>query len=131
MPWLSVNHTWLGAVSAVPTPLFALEVQRAGMPGAPGAGLPGRETWVIVLGASRQRPGMARDLLLFLGTKHAHRAGRTGSADAIRTRAVTRRIDRNTGPGETGADPAPHFRVVLAYAAREDEDIQALEGGDH
>src|SRR4051812_10976152 len=38
MPWLSVNHTWLCAVSAVPTPLFALEVQRAAIPGAPGAG---------------------------------------------------------------------------------------------
>src|SRR5690348_8675921 len=38
MPWLRVNQTWLGDVSAVPTPLFALEVQRAAMPGAPGAG---------------------------------------------------------------------------------------------
>ena len=38
MPWLSVNHTRLRAVSAVPTPLLALEVHRAGMPGQPGAG---------------------------------------------------------------------------------------------
>src|SRR5579875_2214274 len=37
MPWLSVYHTRLIAVSAVPTPLFALEVHRAGMPGRPGA----------------------------------------------------------------------------------------------
>src|SRR5437667_11261698 len=28
MPWLSVNHTRLRAVSAVPTPLLALEVHR-------------------------------------------------------------------------------------------------------
>jgi hypothetical protein len=36
-PWLSVNHTRLVATSAVPTPLFSLEVHRAGMPGHPGA----------------------------------------------------------------------------------------------
>jgi hypothetical protein len=36
-PWLSVNHTRLVAASAVPTPLFALEVQRAGMHGHSGA----------------------------------------------------------------------------------------------
>src|SRR5258706_3843678 len=38
MPCLSVNHTRLRAVSAVPTPLLALEVHRAGMPGQQGAG---------------------------------------------------------------------------------------------
>src|ERR1043166_7417060 len=38
MPWLRVNQTRLRAVSAVPTPLLALEVHRAGMPGDPGAG---------------------------------------------------------------------------------------------
>jgi len=32
-----VNQTRLPASSAVPTPTFALEVQRAGMPGHPGA----------------------------------------------------------------------------------------------
>jgi hypothetical protein len=32
-----VNHTRLVAVNAVPTALFALEVQRAGMPGEPKA----------------------------------------------------------------------------------------------
>src|SRR5438067_13855740 len=37
MPWLSANHTRLEAVSAVPTPLLALDVQRGGMPGQPGA----------------------------------------------------------------------------------------------
>ena len=40
MPWLSVNHTRLCADSAVPTPLFELEVHRAGMPGPPGAAGP-------------------------------------------------------------------------------------------
>ena len=37
MPWLSVNQTRLTGDSAVPTPLFALEVQRGDMPGQPGA----------------------------------------------------------------------------------------------
>jgi len=37
IPWLSVNHTRLLRLSAVPMPVFALEVQRGGMPGAPGA----------------------------------------------------------------------------------------------
>jgi hypothetical protein len=36
MPWLSVNQTRLDGLSAVPTPDFALEVQRGGMPGFPG-----------------------------------------------------------------------------------------------
>jgi hypothetical protein len=36
MPWLSVNHTRLDGLSAVPTPDFALEVQRGGIPGHPG-----------------------------------------------------------------------------------------------
>src|SRR4051812_46416576 len=37
MPWLSVNQTRLAFDSAVPTPDLALDVQRAGTPGAPGA----------------------------------------------------------------------------------------------
>src|SRR5579864_4040467 len=37
MPWLSVNQTWLCPVGGVPTPDWALEVQRGSMPGAPGA----------------------------------------------------------------------------------------------
>src|SRR2546430_962428 len=37
MPWLSVNQTRLAAPSAVPTPLLALDVHRAPMPGQPGA----------------------------------------------------------------------------------------------
>ncbi len=37
MPWLSVNHTRLCRLRAVPTPLLALEVQRAEIPGQPGA----------------------------------------------------------------------------------------------
>ena len=32
-----VNQIWLIAVSAVPMPVFALEVQRASIPGHPGA----------------------------------------------------------------------------------------------
>jgi hypothetical protein len=32
-----VNHTWLLRLKAVPTPVFALEVQRGGIPGHPGA----------------------------------------------------------------------------------------------
>ena len=36
-PWLMVNQIWLMAVSAVPIPVFALEVQRASIPGHPGA----------------------------------------------------------------------------------------------
>jgi hypothetical protein len=37
MPWLSVNQTRLSRLTAVPMPLFALDVQRAGIPGQPGA----------------------------------------------------------------------------------------------
>jgi hypothetical protein len=37
MPWLNVNQTRLLLLRAVPTPTFALEVQRGVMPGAPGA----------------------------------------------------------------------------------------------
>src|SRR5882724_13442124 len=37
MPWLMVNQTRLAGESAVPTPLLALDVQRAGIPGAPCA----------------------------------------------------------------------------------------------
>src|SRR4051794_14332079 len=37
MPWLSVNQTRLASDRAVPTPDLALDVQRAGRPGAPGA----------------------------------------------------------------------------------------------
>src|SRR5437016_5409323 len=43
MPWLRVNHTRLCWLRAVPTPLFALEVQRGGIPGQPGAN---RSTWL-------------------------------------------------------------------------------------
>jgi hypothetical protein len=28
IPWLNVNQTWLLSLRAVPTPVFALEVQR-------------------------------------------------------------------------------------------------------
>jgi hypothetical protein len=37
MPWLSVNQIGEVFDSAVPTPFLALDVQRASMPGAPGA----------------------------------------------------------------------------------------------
>jgi hypothetical protein len=37
MPWLMVNQIWPVGESEVPTPLLALDVQRAGIPGAPGA----------------------------------------------------------------------------------------------
>jgi hypothetical protein len=37
MPWLSVNQTRLVWLRAVPTPVFALEVQRGGIPGQPVA----------------------------------------------------------------------------------------------
>src|SRR5581483_3989771 len=38
MPWEIVNHTRLRPSNAVPTPLFALEVQRGSRPGPSGAG---------------------------------------------------------------------------------------------
>jgi hypothetical protein len=37
MPWLKVNHTRLLRFSAVPMPVLALDVQRGGIPGQPGA----------------------------------------------------------------------------------------------
>jgi hypothetical protein len=36
MPWLIVNQTLLCWLSAVPTPVFALDVQRGAIPGQPG-----------------------------------------------------------------------------------------------
>src|SRR4051812_22160096 len=42
MPWLSVNHTRLSRLTAVPIPAFALDVQRAGRPGHPGANVSAR-----------------------------------------------------------------------------------------
>src|SRR6476469_141052 len=36
MPWLMVNQMWPAGESDGPTPRLALDVQRAGMPGAPG-----------------------------------------------------------------------------------------------
>src|SRR6266536_4542735 len=53
MPWLSVNQTLLCWFSAVPAPVFALEVQRGGMPGQPGAYRAGEsvmQTFVLVRG---------------------------------------------------------------------------------
>jgi hypothetical protein len=43
-----VNHTRLEGLSAVPTPDFALEVQRGGMPGLPG-GLLELESLIVSL----------------------------------------------------------------------------------
>jgi hypothetical protein len=40
-----VNQTLLVRLSAVPTPLFALDVQRGGIPGHPGAYLVESLTW--------------------------------------------------------------------------------------
>jgi len=37
IPWLSVNQTRLSRLTDVPMPLLALDVQRAGTPGQPGA----------------------------------------------------------------------------------------------
>src|SRR5665213_307757 len=65
MPWLSVNQTWLCAVSAVPTPLFALEVQRAVMPGAPGAGLSGKVALLEQFQVAEDRAAHARGTLQY------------------------------------------------------------------
>src|SRR5258708_31746439 len=56
MPWLKVNHTRLMTAGAVPTPLFALEVQRAGMPGCPGAALRLRSPMQDSIEADRELP---------------------------------------------------------------------------
>src|SRR5580765_1128953 len=62
MPWLSVNHTRLAAPSAVPRPLFALDVHRAEIPGQPGAN-------------STIRSGSLRiDFRLYQATMNAERA---------------------------------------------------------
>ena len=37
IPWLVVNHTRLLALSEVPMPVLALDVQRGGIPGQPDA----------------------------------------------------------------------------------------------
>src|SRR5258708_254563 len=65
MPWLSVNHTRLAAPSAVPTPLFALDVQRAEWPGQPGA------KGVLPSGAREARLfGIMRVLVIDVGGTH-------------------------------------------------------------
>src|SRR4051812_26516411 len=43
MPWLRVNQTRLIKLRAEPTPVLALDVQRGGIPGCPGA-------WPLVSG---------------------------------------------------------------------------------
>src|SRR5882672_5502132 len=55
MPWLRVNHTRLCRLSAVPTPLLALEVQRGAIPGQPGAN---RSPWLPLTGISRGGVGI-------------------------------------------------------------------------
>src|SRR6266852_3923198 len=60
MPWLKVNHTRLTTAGAVPTPLFALEVQRAGMLGCPGAGLRLRAPMRGSIEADRERADKAK-----------------------------------------------------------------------
>ena len=49
MPWLSVNQTRLSRLTAVPMPLLALDVQRAGSPGQPG-----RTAAAVRLGSRRR-----------------------------------------------------------------------------
>jgi hypothetical protein len=59
IPWPRVNQTRLSRLAAVPTPLFALDVQRPGMPGQPGANVLGSPATVhspIVNVPPHQRP---------------------------------------------------------------------------
>src|SRR3954469_13275999 len=70
MPWLNVNQARLSRLTAVPRPLLALDVQRAGMPGHPGANTVGASATAAPLeprtdeaGHSprrRSRPSVAR-----------------------------------------------------------------------
>src|SRR6266511_638209 len=62
MPCESVNQTRLCASTAVPTPLFALDVQRGGIPGCPGA-LPLDAVTADLL-AQRLLPRVARERTL-------------------------------------------------------------------
>src|SRR6266496_243610 len=69
MPWLIVNQTRLCRFKAVPTPVFALEVQRGLIPGQPGAyrmlsslltaGFRLALVFFLVLGA-RRKPAVSR-----------------------------------------------------------------------
>src|SRR5512136_2667521 len=61
MPKPSVNHTRLAAFRLAPTPLFALDVQRAGIPGQPGASsLLADMASSRATGRRRQEPALAR-----------------------------------------------------------------------
>src|SRR5690349_4637607 len=94
MPWLMVNQTRLSFPTEVPTPLLALEVQRAGMPGQPGALMP--------LSSSMPAPG-ARS-----ASQHPCRGEAQAGADHDRQ-------DRR------GVEPPPHLgrRGTVAPVGRE------------
>src|ERR1700740_132556 len=75
MPWLSVNHTRLAAPSAVPTRLFARDVQRASIPGQPGAC--GRMTSGIIC------PYFKRVLVIDVGGTHV-KVRATGRTEPVK-----------------------------------------------
>jgi hypothetical protein len=86
MPWLSVNHTRLSRLTAVPIPLFALDVQRAGEPGHPGAN-----------GSDCGAP----------------RATSRGGFESVITKAITDQSTQNTNRHTEG--PAGYLTFSIAF----------------
>src|SRR6476661_4048519 len=72
MPWLSVNHTRLCRLSAVPTPLLALEVQRGEIPGQPGA----KRSISFSLNSASPRDRLPAAQFLPLSGRVAHPSGK-------------------------------------------------------
>src|SRR3954452_17775643 len=95
MPWLSVNQTWLADDRTVPTPGFALEVQRGERPGPPGA--------AAVFGRSFAMPvpGAGQPTIAAIFRRVMSFVGRLGGGRGSRGRYSRRRGDHLAGPYDT------------------------------
>src|SRR5579884_1228432 len=95
MPWLMVNHTRLEWRSAVPSPDFALDVQRGGMPGHPGANF---STSSAIVNCFAQQIAATRDtrirfvLAQFFDTVDSGRDGDDGRVHSVGSLDVRRRV---------------------------------------
>src|SRR5579872_3688985 len=111
MPWLMVNHTRLEWRSAVPSPDFALDVQRGGMPGHPGANFSTSSAIVncffqqiAATGDTRVR----RMLAQFFETVDSGRDGDHGRVHSPRSRDIRRSIADQINRG-VHTKPSPRF----------------------
>src|ERR1700751_5517067 len=75
----------------------------------------------------RQRQGVAPDHPLLVGRDDPGGNRRAGRGDARAARAVRRRIEMQSEPGEARADAGAQLGGVLADAGGEDDGVDALE----